>query len=52
MNFGGNLIVESKGYDPVRLKEVDEKARILINFHEEMPNNRNATNSIFTNVTS
>jgi hypothetical protein len=52
LNLGGNFIVESKGYDPDRKKEVDEKARILIKFHEEIPNNRNATKSIFTNLTS
>ena len=44
--------MSSVGYDNRYFKRVNEKARMLLNFHNEVPNTDNATSDIFSEVTS
>lgn len=51
LNYGGNMIVTSKGYVSEDTEEIDILGRVLISFHNEVENNNLNTQTIFKNHT-
>ena len=51
LNEGSNLIMASKGVNDITGESVDEVARIMINFHNEVENLNPNTKEAFSNQT-